>query len=192
MEKKRAETILREADALIDGHFILTSGRHSNMYMQCAKIFQYPKFAEELAQDIAICHSGKGIEAVIGPATGGIILAYEVARLLSVKNLFAEREEGKMVLRRGFNLHQGAKVLVVEDVITTGGTVQEVIDLTRDLGAQPVAVAVIVDRSFGAVSFSVPYTAIYESGLVSWSPDECPLCKEGKIPAVKPGSRGKK
>ncbi|MCL2708379.1 MAG: orotate phosphoribosyltransferase [Defluviitaleaceae bacterium] len=190
MDAARVEAILKESEALIEGHFILTSGRHSNQYMQCAKILQYPKFAEELAKGLASFYRDENIEAVIGPATGGIILAYETARHLGARNLFAEREEGKMVLRRGFSLPQGTRIMVVEDVITTGGTVQETIDLVLALGGNVVGAAVLVDRSMGVVDFGVPFNSLYKSKIMSWDKDDCPLCRDGALPAVKPGSRG--
>lgn len=195
LERSRAEDILRQSEALMEGHFILTSGRHSQQYMQCAKILQYPAFAEELAAGLAEMYADEAVEVVIGPATGGIILAYEVARQLKARNLFAERADGKMTLRRGFYLPPAARVLVVEDVITTGGTVHEVIDLVAQLGGQVIGVAVLVDRSMGVADFGVPYKAAYTvdfhlDGAKSWHPDECPLCREGLLPPVKPGSRG--
>jgi orotate phosphoribosyltransferase len=188
-ERNRVEEILRKSEVLMDGHFLLTSGRHSDKYMQCARLLQYPWYAEELVKGLAESFKDANIDAVIGPATGGIILAYEMARQLNVKNLFAEREEGKMTLRRGFTLPADARVLVIEDVITTGGTVQEVIDLVREHNCTVAGVAVLVDRSMGRISFGVPLTAAYTADVVTWAADECPLCKEGNLPAVKPGSR---
>jgi orotate phosphoribosyltransferase len=189
IERNRVEEILRKSEVLMDGHFLLTSGRHSDKYMQCARLLQYPWYAEELVKALAESFKDANIDAVIGPATGGIILAYEMARQLNVKNLFAEREEGKMTLRRGFTLPTDARVLVIEDVITTGGTVQEVIDLVREHNCTVAGVAVLVDRSMGRISFGVPLTAAYTADVVTWAADECPLCREGKMPAVKPGSR---
>jgi orotate phosphoribosyltransferase len=190
IERNRVEEIFRKSEVLLEGHFLLTSGRHSDRYMQCAKLLQYPWYAEELVKSLAEAYKDTGIDAVIGPATGGIILAYEMARQLNVKNLFAEREEGKMTLRRGFTLPADARVLVIEDVITTGGTVQEVIDLVNNLGCTVAGVAVLADRSMGRVTFGdIPITAAYTADVVTWAADECPLCKEGKLPAVKPGSR---
>ncbi len=189
LERNRVEEIFRQAEVLLDGHFLLTSGRHSDKYMQCAKLLQYPWYAEEMVKGLAESFKGMGIDAVIGPATGGIILAYEMARHLNVKNLFAEREEGKMTLRRGFKLPADGKVLVIEDSITTGGTVQEVIDLVNEHGCQVAGVAALVDRSMGRINFGVPLVAAYTADIVSWAAEDCPLCKEGKIPAVKPGSR---
>lgn len=190
MDPSRVEQILIQSEAMLEGHFIFTSGRHGNRYMQCAKILQYPEFTVELARGVAEMYADEKIEVVIGPATGAIILAYEVAKQLKAKNLFAEREEGRMTLRRGFNLKRGSRVLVVEDVITTGGTVQEVVDLAHSLGAVVAGAAVLVDRSMGVVDFGVPHKSLIKTELVSWSTDDCPLCREGLIPAVKPGSRG--
>jgi orotate phosphoribosyltransferase len=128
-------------------------------------------------------------EYVVSPAIGGIIMGYETARCLGVKNFFAERVDGKMLLRRGFELPQGAKVIVVEDVVTTGGSVREVIELMRTLGGRVQAVASIVDRSNGAVDFGVPYCALLPMDIRSYEPQECPLCKAGNAPLYKPGSR---
>jgi orotate phosphoribosyltransferase len=188
------ESILIETQTLMEGHFILASGRHSARYMQCARILQYPWHAERMCGEIIAQFNADGgfaVDAVLCPATGGIIVAYELSRQLGVMNLFAEREEGKMKLRRGFALPNNARVLVAEDVVTTGGTVQEVIELAEAHGAQVVGVAVLVDRSMGAVSFGVPLKAAYTADVVSWDAADCPLCREGKIPAEKPGSRGK-
>jgi orotate phosphoribosyltransferase len=193
LTRDRIEEILKQSEVLMEGHFIYTSGRHGSQYMQCAKILQYPQYAEELACHLVEQYEGINVDVVIGPATGGIILAYEMARQLNARNLFAEREEGKMALRRGFYLPPDAKVLVAEDVVTTGGTVQEVIDLVNDWGGCVVGVAILVNRSMGVVDFGVPlkaaYTVDHREGFRTWTPEECPLCKEGKLPAVKPGSR---
>ena len=129
---------------------------------------------------------------MVSPAVGGIIMGYEVARQLGVKNYFAEREGGNMTLRRGFSLEKGARVIVVEDVVTTGGSVKEVIELCRNAGAEVVAVASIVDRSGGQVDFGVPYRALLSMEVKSYEANDCPLCREGKIPAIKPGSRNLK
>ena len=131
LTKERVLEILKEAGVLLEGHFLLTSGRHSAKYLQCAKIFQYTKYSEELCKDLAEKFKDSGVEVVIGPAIGAIQMSYEVSRHLGVKNIFAEREDGKMTLRRGFTIEPGQKVLVVEDVVTTGGSVREVIDICR-------------------------------------------------------------
>ncbi|KAB3530562.1 orotate phosphoribosyltransferase [Alkaliphilus serpentinus] len=192
ISRERVIEILKESEALLEGHFILTSGRHSNQYMQCAKVLQYPWFTEELSAALAEDFKDKGVEIVIGPAMGGIIIAYELARKLKAKNVFAERENGKMTLRRGFVIPKGARVLVAEDVITTGGSVREVIDIVKEQGGIVVGVALLVDRSNGAIDFGVPLSAALTTEVISYTPDECPLCKAGELPAIKPGSRSLK
>lgn len=180
--------ILRETGVLMEGHFRLTSGRHSGRYLQCAQVLQYPKFSEIIGREIANRFKDEEIDTVIGPALGGVIIAYEVARALGVKSLFTEREDGKMRLRRGFNVEEGERVLVVEDVITTGGSVNEVMEILVEAGAKVVGVGVIVDRSTGKVDFGVPTHSLVSLDIESYSPAECPLCQQG-FPLVKPGSR---
>lgn len=181
--------IFKDTKVMLEGHFLLTSGRHSDRYMQCARLFEYPQYSEKLSRQVADMFADTEIDLVVGPAIGGIIMAYEVARQLGVKNVFAERQEGVMILRRGFVIPQGAKVLVTEDVVTTGGSVREVIALVEAAGATVVGVGSMVDRSNGKVDFGVPFKPVYRTEVVSYDVDECPLCKEGKIPAIKPGSR---
>ncbi len=178
--------IFRQTGVMLEGHFLLTSGRHSDKYMQCAKLFQYPDVSEMFSKELAA--KFENIDIVAGPAIGGIILAYEVARQLGVPNIFAERENGAMTLRRGFRVPEGARVLVVEDVVTTGGSVKEVIELLEKLGASVAGVGSIVDRSNGKVDFGVPFESVLSMEVISYEPDECPLCRDG-VPAVKPGSR---
>ena len=180
--------IFRRTGVMQEGHFRLTSGRHSDRYMQCARLFEYPRDSAEVCSDIADFFRGRPIDFVAGPAIGGIIMAYEVARLLGVRNLFAERENGAMTLRRGFCVEPGSRALVVEDVVTTGGSVQEVIDFLRKSGVEIVGVGSVVDRSNGAVDFGVPFHALVSMEVLSWAADECPLCRQG-VPIVKPGSR---
>ncbi|HZJ56879.1 MAG TPA: orotate phosphoribosyltransferase [Clostridia bacterium] len=180
--------IFKKTNALMEGHFQLTSGLHSDKYMQCAKVFQYPEFAEVLARQLALSFEEDGVEIVIGPALGGIILAYEVARSIGVKNIFAERENGIMVLRRGFELPKNTRVLVVEDVVTTGGSVREVMELVASMGSMVVGVGSLVDRSQGLADFGVKFRALLSMKVQSHAPDSCPLCLLG-IPIVKPGSR---
>ena len=191
MTKERVMEILKEAGVLLEGHFLLTSGRHSNRYLQCAKIFQDTKYSEELCRDLAEQFKGKGVELVIGPAIGAIQMSYEVSRHLGVKNIFAERENGEMTLRRSFAIEPGQKVLVVEDVVTTGGSVREVIDLVRANGGEVVGVGVVVDRTGGKIDFGVPISSVISLDVTSYTAEECPLCKEG-LPLVKPGSRALK
>ena len=189
MTQNEALEIYKKTGAVLHGHFILTSGRHSDTYMQSAKIFVDTDSSEKLCKALAEKLSDIEVDLVISPAIGGILMGYEVARQLKKPNIFAERENGVMTLRRGFTIPQGAKVLVVEDVVTTGGSVKEVIELVKSLGGEVVAVASITDRSNGKVDFGVKYVALISMDIVSYEPEECPLCKEGKIELVKPGSR---
>lgn len=189
MTQEKILGIFRETGVMLEGHFLLTSGRHSDRYMQCAKLFQNAAVSEKFAR--ALADKFEGVDMVVGPAVGGIILAYEVSRQMGVPNIFAERENGAMTLRRGFTVPEGARVLVVEDVVTTGGSVKEVIALLQDFGATVVGVGSIVDRSNGAVDFGVPFEAVLPMEVVSYLPEDCPLCKQG-LPAVKPGSRSLK
>lgn len=180
--------IFKVSEALLEGHFRLTSGRHSRQYMQCAKVLQYPHHAARLGEALAESFQGQGIDLVVGPAMGGILVAHEVGKALGTKAIFTERENGEMKLRRGFEIQPGQKVLVVEDVITTGGSVREVIEVVKAYGAEPVGVGVIVNRSGGKADFGVPLASLLEIEIESFDPDSCPLCAEG-IPAIKPGSR---
>ncbi|NLM12482.1 MAG: orotate phosphoribosyltransferase [Epulopiscium sp.] len=189
LDNERVMEIFKETEVLLEGHFLLTSGRHSSQYMQCAKILQYPNYAEELAKGLAEEFKEDNIDMVVGPAMGGIIIAYELARQLNAKNLFTERENGKMTLRRGFTIPKGAKVLVAEDVITTGGSVFEVMDIIKEQGGEVAGVAVLVDRSNGTIDFGTKLRAALTVNVVSYEAEECPICKERKIPVIKPGSR---
>lgn len=190
ISNERVLEILKEAGVLLEGHFRLTSGRHSNKYLQCAKIFRNTKYSEELCAALAEQFADEGVEVVIGPAMGAVQMAYEVSRHLKCENFFAEREaDGKMALRRGFVVKPGMKVLLVEDVVTTGGSVKEVLELVKAAGAEVVGIGSIVDRTGGKIDFGVPFKAVISVEVESWEPENCPLCKEGKIELVKPGSR---
>ncbi|NLG36406.1 MAG: orotate phosphoribosyltransferase [Clostridiales bacterium] len=188
MDQQQIIGILRETGVMQEGHFLLTSGRHSDRYMQCARLFEHPGHSAALCAALASLFADSSIDIVAGPALGGIILAYEVARQLGARNLFAERVDGVMTLRRGFAIPEESRVLVVEDVVTTGGSVREVLALVRAAGAQAVGVGAIVDRSGGAVDFGVPFRAAVSMDIASWDAADCPLCRQG-IPVVKPGSR---
>ena len=188
LSKEEVLEIFKKSEALLEGHFRLTSGRHSNRYMQCAQVLQYPEYTARLCNEIAEHFQTEKVDVVIGPAMGGITVAYEVGRNLGVRTIFTEREQGVMTLRRNFQIGPGEKVLVVEDVVTTGGSVQEVIKVVKAKGGEVVGVGVLVDRSNGQVDFGVPTKAVLQMEVVSFEPEECPLCKEG-IPVVKPGSR---
>ena len=189
LTQEQALDCYRKTGAILKGHFKLTSGRHSDTYMQSAKLFIDTKQSEIVCKALAEKLAGEKIDLVVSPAIGGILMGYEVARQLGVPNIFAERENGEMTLRRGFAIEKGTKVVVVEDVVTTGGSVKEVVRLVQSMGAEVVAVASLVDRSNGNVDFGVKYVNLISMEVVSYEPDECPLCKEGKIDLVKPGSR---
>ncbi|MBU5674881.1 orotate phosphoribosyltransferase [Alkaliphilus sp. MSJ-5] len=190
IKRERVIEILEDTSALKKGHFLLTSGRHSDQYMQCAQVLQYPEYTGEICKGLAKEFKDDKIDIVVGPATGGIIMAYEIARQLETPTMFTERENGKMVLRRDFAIPKGAKVLVAEDVITTGGSVKEVIELVKEAGGELVGVAVLVDRSNGKIDFGTKLRAGLNLEVLSYGAEECPICKEGNIPLVKPGSRG--
>jgi orotate phosphoribosyltransferase len=181
--------IFIKTNALLNGHFLLTSGRHSNQYFQCAQVLQYPRYNELICSKIARHFKDYQIDIVIAPAIGGIIVGQEVARLLGKKSIFAERDDKTLSLRRGFSIEYGKNYLVCEDVVTTGGSVFEVIDIVKENGGNVVGVGFIVDRSKGLVQFGVPQLSTLQLEVVSFLPEECPLCKEGNLPLVKPGSR---
>ena len=180
--------IFKSSGALLQGHFLLTSGRHSNVYFQCAKVLQYPKYTEQICSNIADHFGTFDIDTVIAPAIGGIIVGQEVARQLNKRSVFAEREDKALTLRRGFSLEKGEKVLVCEDVVTTGGSVFEVIDIVKNAGAIVAGVGFIVDRSNGKVNFGFSQYSTMKMEAVSFPPDQCDLCKQG-IQVVKPGSK---
>lgn len=178
----------RTTGALLEGHFQLTSGLHSTVYLQCALVLQFPEKAEALGREIAENYRGEGIGLVAAPAIGGIVIGHEVARALGARFIWTERESGQMTLRRGFTVAPGEKTLVVEDVVTTGGSTRETIDALKQAGANVVAAASIIDRSGGSVDLGVPRIALATLKVLSVDPAVCDACKFGE-PAVKPGSR---
>jgi orotate phosphoribosyltransferase len=191
MPSVTAESVLdlfRRVGALLEGHFRLTSGLHSPGYLQCALVLQYPREAEACGAAIADRVRGQSIQAVLSPALGGIVIGQEVARALGVRAIFAERQDGKLQLRRGFTLDPGERVLVVEDVVTTGGSTRETIEVARAAGAAVVAAAAIIDRSGGQQGLDVPFHALATFVLPTYQPESCPLCAAG-IAVMKPGSR---
>ena len=188
MKKEEIIEIFKDSGAMLEGHFLLSSGRHSDRYLQCALVLQDPAVAEKLCRILAAQIPGKKPDIVIGPALGGVTLAYEIARQLNSIGIFAEREKGVMTLRRGFQIPQGARVLVAEDVVTTGGSVREVIEVVKKLGGEVIGVASLVDRTNGQIDFGYPFYSLLSLEVVSYDADDCPLCQTGK-PAVKPGSR---
>ena len=179
-----------EAGAIQKGHFKLTSGVHSDTYIQCAQVMQYPGFMHNLCSELGRKFRGEDIDVIIGPAIGGIIISHVMAQVLGpwVRAIFTERENGKMSLRRSFEIKKDEKVLVVEDVTTTGGSVREVIDIVKERGGQVVGVGVLIDRSGGRIDFGVKMKNLLTLDIKSYQPEKCPLCKKG-IPVVKPGSR---
>ncbi len=188
MDQDQALDIFRITDGLMEGHFLLTSGLHSPQYFQCAKVLQYPNYTEVLCEEIVNHFAKTDIDVVIAPALGGIVVAQEVGRQLGRRTIFAERANGKMTLRRGFQLMPGEKVLVVEDVVTTGGSVKEVMDIVEEYDCEIVGLGLIVDRSGGRAKFDVDVFSIVQMDVVTYDPETCPFCIEG-VPLVKPGSR---
>lgn len=183
--------LFRQTGAYLTGHFLLTSGLHSPAYLQCARVLQFPAQARLLGDRLAaeLSKLAPEVDVVVSPAMGGLIVGHEVARALGVRHIFTERgEDRKMVLRRGFAIHPGERAVVVEDVITTGVSTREVIELLRAAGASVLAASSIIDRSGGTAHVSTPRVALATLSVETWKPDDCPLCREG-IPIVKPGSR---
>ena len=188
MDTAQIIDILKSSGALLTGHFQLRSGLHSDHFFQAALLLQYPDKAETVCRYLAQNFADQPIETVISPAVGGLIVGQEVARALGCRAIFADKEDGQLVLKRGFSLKKGEKVLVAEDVVTKGGRVQQTIDLVRSFGAKVVAVAVIVDRSGGEAKFDVPFFSALQLNLPTFDPAECPLCKKG-LPIDRPGSK---
>lgn len=180
--------VLKDTGALLKGHFLLSSGLHSDIYIQCAVVLQYPEIAEKLCSSLADKVQKYAPDIVIGPALGGVIAAYETARALKKPAIFSERIDGEMQIRRGFKIDPGQRVLVVEDVVTTGGSSKEVIDKVVEYGGEVTAVGSLIDRTGGAANFPVPFESLLAFEVVSYKPEYCPLCKAGSTP-TKPGSR---
>jgi orotate phosphoribosyltransferase len=183
--------IFRTHGALLEGHFILSSGLHSDRYIQCALVLQHPRVAEQLCSALAAKLRHLGATVVAAPALGGVIVSHEVARALGLRAVFTERQEGVMLLRRGFSLAPGEPTLVVEDVITTGGSTRETMAAVEQAGGKVVGVGALIDRSGGTVDLGVPKTALVTLAVQNYKPEECPLCQSG-LPPVKPGSRTKR
>lgn len=185
---KEVLAIFQRTNALLEGHFLLTSGLHSPRYLQCALVLQHPPHAEKLGKQLAKPFKKSCISAVVAPAIGGIVVAHETARALGVRALFTERENGVMTFRRGFSLHPGERILVVEDVVTTGGSTKETIEAVERAGGVVIGAGSIVDRSGGRADVGVRRVALMTLSVPTYQPDACPLCSEGN-PVVKPGSR---
>jgi orotate phosphoribosyltransferase len=190
MNKEELIDVFRDCDALLEGHFLLSSGLHSNRYVQCARVLQYPELATRMGAQLAEKLRQLAVDVVVGPAIGGILVAQEVARALKVRSLFTERQVGIVELRRGFEIRKGERVLVAEDVVTTGLSTREVIGALEQYGAQIVGCCALVDRNGGELGFTVPFHSLLRLEIATYQPDQCPLCFEG-LPLVKPGSRKK-
>lgn len=188
MTEKEVLGIFDKYGALLKGHFKLSSGLHSEKYLQCALVLQHPGISEILSKALAKRFAAHKIEVVIAPALGGVTLAYEVARALGARGIFAEREAGVMTLRRGFSITKGERVLVVEDVVTTGGSIKEVMRLVRADGGEVAGAGSIIDRSAGKADLGVPFESLAKVEIETFKESDCPLCKKN-IPMIKPGSR---
>lgn len=188
MSTDRIIDILRKSEALLEGHFLLSSGKHSNRYVQCAKVLKNPAYAAEVLKPVTEAVKDLSIDLVAGPAMGGIIVAYEIGRQLGLEAIFTERKDGEMQLRRGFKINKGAKILISEDVVTTGKSTLEVKRLLEELGGIVVGVATIVDRRAVGIDLGVPLYSAIKLEIESYSPDDCPLCETG-LKIEKPGSR---
>src|SRR5215204_3578732 len=190
MDSEQILEHFRQSGALLEGHFILSSGLHSANYLQCALALQYPADAAKFGKTIAEHFTNENIETVAAPAIGGLIIGYAVAEALNVRFIWTERQDGVMTVRRGFSVRQRERILVVEDVITTGGSTRECLDALESRGARVTGAASIIDRSGGAADVGVPRIALVSMEVPSYKPEDCPLCRQG-IEAVKPGSRAK-
>ena len=181
--------LLKKAEGVLNGHFCLTSGLHSNIYFQCAKLYQYPEITEELGKRLAKALKDVEFDTIVAPAIGAMIIGYETAKQSKKRNLFVERKDGEMQLRRGYTLKKGEKVVIIEDVITTARTIKETMAAIKEFEPEVVAVGCIVDRTKGQTDYNIK--SLLQIDPVVYEPDNCPLCKEG-IPLVKPGSREEK
>lgn len=183
--------IFKQAGAFLEGHFVLTSGLHSPHYVEKFRVLEHPAHTAELCAEFVTQWGAQSPTVVLGPATGGIILAHETAKQLGIRAMFTERVDGAMVLRRGFELTAEDRVLLVEDIVTTGGSMFEVIDVVKATGATLLGLAFLVDRSGGKVDFGIPSRALLTLDVITHQPDDCPLCRDG-VPIRKPGRSGKK
>jgi orotate phosphoribosyltransferase len=185
------EEIFEKSGALLKGHFLLASGLHSPVYWEKALVLQYPEYTEKLCTMIADHYRGQGIQVVAGPTTPGIILAYETARQLEVRGIFAEKDEtGGRTFRRGFKIYPGERVLIVDDIFSTGGSVRDVMKAVKQLGGKIVGVGVLVDRTTEKVDLGVPFFSCHKTEVITYKPEDCPLCRRG-IPLIAPGSSRK-
>jgi orotate phosphoribosyltransferase len=188
MQSEAVLSLFRKSGALLEGHFKLSSGLHSDKYLQSALVLQYPEFAAALGESVAARTRHLGATVVLSPALGGIVIGQETGRALAVRAIFAERQEGKLALRRGFGLSSEDRVLVVEDVITTGGSTQETVDVAIAAGATVIGAAAIINRGKNEAKLGLPFYALVNMEVPVYQPECCPLCAKGD-PVVKPGSR---
>lgn len=188
MENKMVLDTLRECESLLEGHFLLSSGKHSDRYCQCAKLLQHPDRAAKVLAVVAEQVKDKGATVIVGPAMGGVIVAYELARQLGLPGIFTERENGEMTLRRGFTVSKGDKVLIAEDVVTTGKSTMETVRVLEAAGAEVIGLCCIVDRRAPGAELPFPIYPATTLDVKTFEADTCPLCKQG-TPYVKPGSR---
>lgn len=188
MTENDVKQLLVETGAILEGHFLLTSGLHSPMYVEKFQVLQYPEYTARMCAALAGQFADDQVELVIGPVTGGILLAHEVGKNLKTRAIFTERENGKMTLRRGFVIKPGERVLIVEDIVTTGGSVQEVLEVVREHGGIPVGVGLLVDRSGGKVDFGIPAKSLLQLQVQTYQQDDCPLCQK-QVPMTKRGSK---
>lgn len=194
MTEKEVKQLLIDTKAILEGHFLLTSGLHSPLYVEKFNVLQHPQYTEKLCRELAEYFQNEKVELVIGPMTGGILLAHEVGKALGTHAIFTEREKGVMTLRRGFKIEPGTRVLIVEDIVTTGGSVKEVVDVVNQSQGEIVGVGLLVNRSGGKAEFGVPKEkvhALLNLTVPTYTPDACPLCAE-KIPMTERGSRHNK
>ncbi|WP_019880446.1 orotate phosphoribosyltransferase [Succinispira mobilis] len=180
MQETEVLALLEETQAVMHGHFLLTSGLHSPMYVEKFNVLQHPKYTEKLCQALAANFAQDQVQLVVGPVTGGILLAHEVGKALGTRAIFTERENGKMTLKRGFEIPAGTKVLVVEDIVTTGGSVFEVLDVIKEHGGEVVGVGLLVDRSGGKVDFAVKTKALLTLNIETYPATTCPMCAQGQ------------
>ena len=189
MNEAKVLELMAELGALHSGHFQLSSGRHSDKYFQCARILQFPDLAKELGVALAAFYTDTACDLVVSPALGGILIGHEVARAMGRRFVFSERKDGEMMIRRGFSLEQGEKVVIAEDVVTRGTSLLEVVKVVEDAGGEVVGLTSIIDRTGGEVELPLPLHSLAKVKVETWEADACPLCAQG-VAVIKPGSRG--
>lgn len=191
MQREHIISILKESGAFLEGHFILSSGKHSSGYCQCAQLLRLPDKAAEVLSSVVEQIKGLGITKICGPAMGGVIVSYELSRQLGVESIFTERKDGEMQLRRGFTAGPNDRILISEDVVTTGRSTMETVRALESFGANVIGVACIADRRSDTCVLTLPVYSAVKLNIPAYDPDDCPLCREGRIPPEKPGSREK-